>query len=166
MTSNISDRDAWIKKRIEAKKNFPRLTIARKLAVSTDKGLVDAFRRKGDAALVFPSQKQWLFVKYVMDGYTQEEAARKAGYLLVAYGRKRQLRSISDAKGVQFLFELILTDYLRKREISASALLDKALGLYDRCETVQEQLQVLKFIKDLMPKKAFQCPESKCPYQK
>ena len=162
----ITDRDTWIKKRIEAKKNFPKLTIAQKLAVSTDKGLVDAFRRKSDAALIFPTERQWLYVKYVMDGYTQYEAAKKAGHNLKPYLIKKQLREITQARGVQLLFELILTDYLRKREVSAAALLDKALVLYDRCETVQEQLQVLKFIKDMMPKKAFSCPESKCPYQK
>jgi len=115
-----------------------------------------------------PTQKQWLYVKYLFEGFPRMECYRKAGYKMP---KQRYLRTMTDIihnhRVVQILISLVISEYTRKREVSSQALLDKALGLYDRCDTVREQLDVLKFINSLLPKGyTARCHRVDCPLKK
>lgn len=116
-----------------------------------------------------PNNKQWLYVKYLFEGFPKKECYLKAGYKMPR--QPRYLQTLTDIihtkKAVQILISLVISEYTRKREVSSQALLDKALGLYDRCDTVREQLDVLKFINSLLPKGyTARCNRADCPLKR
>ena len=116
-----------------------------------------------------PNTKQWLYVKYLFEGYPKLDCYRKAGYKMPKQSNRRQAMAelIHTTKTVQILISLVISEYTRKREVSSQALLDQALGLYDRCDTVREQLDVLKFINSLLPKGyTARCNRADCPLKR
>ena len=108
--------------------------------------LVSKFKSKN--GLLMPTPMQFLFVKYCFEGYSQLDAAMKAGYKFSDNPKLHYpyLACIREKIGVQVLMGMVLESYLDKRKISAAGLINKAHALYDKCETVKEQLEVLKFI--------------------
>ena len=114
----------------------------------------------------FPNQRQWLFVKYLFEGMDKRDAYFKAGYMTVQRSVEQRVKTLLRSKSVQTLINLVISDYALKRKISAQKLLDEALTLYDRCDTVKEQLEVLKFIKDLLPKGFASCTLGTCPMKR
>jgi hypothetical protein len=114
-----------------------------------------------------PRVKHWLFVKYLFQGMQKRQAYLKAGYKKPKTRFDQHVRILMNSKSVQRLINIVISDYARKRELSAQKLLDQAIELYDRCDTVREQLDVLKFINDLLPKgHANHCNLIECPLRK
>lgn len=119
--------------------------------------------------IVYPTQKQWLYVKYLFAGVPQRKAFIKAGYT------PRKMTSeldfavleVHNNKTVQILINAIIGNYLKRCKVSAQGLVDEALKVYDRCDTVHEQLATLKFINTLLPKGyASRCNLSNCPLRR
>jgi len=118
----------------------------------------------------YPQQTQWLYVKYLFAGYTRLESYKKAGYKNKGKSTAQDvflINAVHNSKTVQVLINAVIGDYLKRRKVSAQKILDEALKVYDRCETVREQLDTLKFINNLLPKGyARQCKLSNCPLRK
>jgi hypothetical protein len=105
--------------------------------------LIDAFR-----GTKLPTQKQFLFVKYLFLNYGKIESYHKAGY---KHNGKpalnwMQAEKVYKSDKVQILIGLILEDYVHAQRITATGLINEALKTYDRAETAKEQLETLKFI--------------------
>ena len=119
----------------------------------------------------YPTQKQWLYVKYLFEGYPQRAAYKKAGYKMDTVrgncALDRRIYYLHQKRSIQVLINAVLSNYLKRRQISAQHLVDETLKTYDRCETVKDQLATLKFLKTLLPKGyAGQCNLANCPIRK
>lgn len=115
----------------------------------------------------FPTEKQLLYVRYIFEGKSKREACKLAGYSKRSrWSIDKWISQIECSFAVTRLMSLVIGNYFHNRELSAKVLLDKALKVYDRCDTVHEQLATLKFIKSLMPKDFNTCNSDTCPFKK
>ena len=114
-----------------------------------------------------PTPKQWDYVRLFLSGKSKRDAYIAAGYTVQMKNRTMLdcIEAVHNAPAVQKLITLVIQDYLEKRKISSQFVLDKALKLYDRSETVSEQLNILKFIKDLLPS-GYVCKRTDCGMHK
>jgi len=114
----------------------------------------------------FPTPKNWSFVKYYLETGNKRTAYIKAGYTPAHTNMEQRIDQVFSTRNVQILLQLIMGDFIERRKISSQKLLNKALEVYDRCDTVKEQLETLKFINSLIPKGVTKCHKGDCPLRK
>ena len=161
----VTSQQKWAhKKRIERLKSQPKIVIGSEVAKPWARP--EVFRveyENGTSAYRLPTPKNWNFVKYYLETGSKVTAYKKAGYSHVAYNIDQRADQVLSSRGVQLLLQLVMSDFIEKRKISSQVILNKALEVYDRCETVSEQLNTLKFIKSLIPKGVTNCQKKDCP---
>ena len=152
------------KKRIEKLKSRPKIVIGSEVAKAWDRP--EIFRidyENGTSVYRLPTPRNWAFVKYYLETGNKHTAYKKAGYSSVFYNMDQRVDQVLSSRGVQILLQSVMSDFIEKRKLSSQVLLNKALEMYDRCETVTEQLNTLKFIKSLIPKGVTNCQKKDCP---
>ena len=98
-----------------------------------------------------PTPRQLKFVKLLFEGKGMIPAYHGAGYAHKGKPRNNwfQAQLVLKSDGVQILIGVILRDYINARQLSVSAIIEKAFHTYENATTVREQLDTLKFIAKL-----------------